>query len=295
MMNVSNTKSNWITFIGIPNAGKSTLLNKLTGTKISIVSPKVQTTRTMLKGIKVIDDTQLVFTDTPGIFQKAKTKLEKYMLNCAWGSLQEANQVCLLVDCTKYEDHDNQYLLNRLSEQKFKVILVLNKIDLIEKRLLLPLTQKLNQNYDIFEKIFMISALEDDGIKDLEEYFIQNSKPGPWFFDKEDITDAPMRFLVAESIREKIFFHTSQELPYNIAVETESWEETDKLASISIVIKVVRLGHKKIIIGKGGQLIKKIGTQARKDMEELLGKKVFLTLFVKVTDWDKNIQEAVSF
>ncbi len=295
MTQETNARTNWITFIGSPNAGKSTLLNKLIGTKISIVSPKVQTTRTVLKGIKAIENTQLVFTDTPGIFQKAKSKLEKYMLHSAWGSVQEANQVCLLIDCTRYDNSDNQYLLSQLTEQEFKVVLVLNKIDLIEKKFLLPLTQKLSQSHDIFQKIFMISALQDDGVKDLEEYFIQNAKPSPWLFNKDDITNAPIRFLAAEAIREKIFFHTNQELPYNIAVETESWEETAKLTSINITIKVMKLSHKKIIIGKGGQLIKKIATQARKDIEALLCKKVFLTLFVKVTDWDKNIQESVSF
>jgi GTP-binding protein Era len=295
MNQVINTKSNWITFIGAPNAGKSTLLNKLIGTKISIVTPKVQTTRTMLKGIKVIDNTQLVFTDTPGIFQKAKTKLEKYMLSCAWSSLQEANQICLLVDCTKYDELNTQYLIEQLISQNVKVILIINKIDLIKKPLLLPVVEKLSKNQNIFEKIFMISALEDDGVKDLEEYFLQTAKPSPWFFNGEDITDAPMRFLVAEMVREKVFLFTNQELPYNIAIETETWDESDKLVSIRVSIKVIRLGHKKIIIGHAGQLIKKIGTKARQDIEALIGKKVFLSLFVKVTDWDKNIHESVSF
>ena len=291
----ANTRSNWITFIGAPNAGKSTLLNKIIGTKISIVSPKVQTTRTMLKGIKVIDDTQLVFTDTPGIFQKSKTQLEKYMLNCAWGSLQEANQVCLLIDCTKYDEANTAYLLDQLVEQNIRVVLIINKIDLIKKHLLLPLTEKLTQNRNIFEKIFMISALHSDGLKDLEDYFIKSAKESPWFFNAEDITNAPLRFLAAEMIREKVFLYVDQELPYHIAIETEEWKETDRLASITVVIKVVKLSHKKIIIGKGGQLIKQIGIKARHDIEALLGKKVFLTLFVKVTDWDKNIHEAVSF
>ena len=291
----TNTKSNWITFIGAPNAGKSTLLNRIIGTKISIVSPKVQTTRTLLKGIKVIGDTQLVFSDTPGIFQKSKTQLEKYMLNCAWGSLQESNQVCLLIDCTKYDEANTEYLLDQLVTQNIKVILLITKIDLIKKHLLLPLVEKLIQGRDIFEKIFMISALHNDGLKDLQDYFVERAKESPWFFNAEDITNAPLRFLAAEMIREKVFLYTDQELPYNIAIETEEWKETERLASITVVIKVVKLSHKKIIIGKGGQLIKQIGIKARQDIESLLVKKVFLTLFVKVTDWDKNIHEAVSF
>lgn len=290
-----NTKSNWITFIGAPNAGKSTLLNRIIGTKISIVSPKVQTTRTLLKGIKVVGNTQLVFADTPGIFKKSKNQLEEYMLNCAWGSLQEANQVCLLVDCTKYDESNTEYLINQLVAQNIKIILLITKIDLIKKHLLLPIIEKLTENRDIFEKIFMISALHNDGLKDLEDYFIRNAKESPWFFNAEDITNAPLRFLAAEMIREKIFLYADQELPYNIAIETEAWKETNSLASITVVIKVVKLSHKKIIIGKAGQLIKQIGIKARQDIELLLGKKVFLKLFVKITDWDKNIHEAVSF
>lgn len=288
------SKSNWITFIGIPNSGKSTLLNKLIGTKISIVSPKVQTTRTALKGIKMIDNTQLVFIDTPGIFQKAKNNLEKHMLQCAWDSLFESNHICVIMDCTRFEDRENQYLLSQLAERKIKVALILNKVDLIQKDLLLPITQKLTEKYS-FEKIFMISALKEDGLADLENYFVEHAKSSPWYFDPEDITNAPMRFLIAETVREKIFFHTNQELPYNIAVETESYEETDRLVKINVMIKVVRMTHKKIIIGQGGSLLKQIGTKARLDMEKLIGKKVFLTLFVKVTDWSNDLRNMVGF
>lgn len=288
------TKSNWITFIGVPNSGKSTLLNKLIGTKISIVSPKVQTTRSLLKGIKVIDDTQLVFTDTPGIFQTAKSNLEKHMLNSAWGSLQDANTICLIMDCTKANNEENQSLLKNLQENKVKFSLILNKIDLIQKDMLLPLIAQLSKEYE-FENIFIISALKADGLHDLEKHFVKTAIDSPWHYNADDITDAPLRYLVAELIREKIFFNADQELPYNMAVEIDKWEDTGKLAKISATIKVVRQAHKKMIIGSGGLMLKKIGTQARHDIESLLAKKVFLTMFVKVTDWHNNIREMVDY
>lgn len=291
---MTTQKTNWISFIGIPNSGKSTLLNQLIGSKISIVSPKVQTTRTMLKGIKMVDDVQLVFTDTPGIFSKVKSKLEKYMVKTAWAALQDGNITCVIIDCIKALSSENLELLNNLAKQKISPILILNKIDLIKKHELLPIIAQLKDMIE-FEQLFMISALKNDGIDTLEKYFISTAIQGPWQFDPEHITDAPLRFLAAEAIREKVFLYTDQELPYNIAVIVEKWEETEKLTRIMATIKVVRLSHKKIIIGSGGSLLKKIGTKARIDIENLLGKKVFLELFVKITSWDHDLQEMIDF
>lgn len=291
---MTNQKTNWISLIGVPNSGKSTLLNKLVGCKLAIVSPKVQTTRTMLKGIKMADDTQLVFIDTPGIFQKAKTKLEKHMLDAAWNSLGEVEKICLVMDCTKTDLEDNQALLNKLKMNNVKCSLLLNKIDLINKQELLPIVARLTKDFS-FENVFMISAYKGDGLSELEEFFVKTAKSSPWHYDPENITDAPLRYLAAEIVREKIFLNTDQEIPYSTSVIVDKWEETEHLVRIDVTINVIRESHKKMIIGQKGLMVKKIGTDARIDIERMLEKKVFLSIFVKVTNWHNDMEEMIDY
>ena len=277
-------KTNWIAFIGLPNVGKSTLVNQLVGEKVSIVTPKAQTTRHSLKGIKVEGDTQLIFIDTPGIFE-ARTAPEKLMVQLAWKKIGEADEICLMVDSKKSLDKRTRQLLKQLATKKLICNLVINKIDKISKPELLHIATELNKLCQ-FKNTFMISALKNNGVDGLFKYFMQSAKESPWFFSQDEITNAPLYFMVAEIIREKIFFNTHQELPYNTYVETTHWEEKENITVIHASLIVKNASHKKIIIGKNGALLKKLGTQSRKEIEKLLGKKIFLNLHVKVSQFD---------
>lgn len=279
-----NRKCGFVGIIGAPNAGKSTLVNRLVGAKVSIVSPKVQTTRTRVMGIVNQGDTQLVFVDTPGIFAPKK-RLEKAMVSAAWAGAKDAEQVLLVADCRGGKvNTECRAIIERLKQTGRKTILVMNKIDMVEKEKLLALAAEMNAE-GIFTDIYMISALTGDGVKRLIEDLAQKMPPGPWMFGDDQISDMPLRLLAAEITREKIFLQLGDELPYSSTVETESWEEFDNgSVKISQTLYVMRDTQKAIMLGKGGTRIRAIGEAARKELEEILERRVHLSLFVKVRE-----------
>ncbi len=277
------TRSGFIALIGAPNAGKSTLVNQLVGSKVSIVTHKVQTTRALVRGIVIHEQTQMVLVDTPGIF-KPKRRLDRAMVTTAWGGAKDADLVLVLIDVEQGIDEEAEAILGSLHEKKRKVILVLNKVDRIEAPKLLELAQKANEKVN-FDKTFMISALKGYGCKDLLKYLADNLPEGPWYYPEDQISDMPMRMLAAEITREKLYLRLHNELPYSSHIETESWEEKpDGSVRIQQVIYVERDSQKKIVLGHEGQAIKSIGQAARKELMEILEQKVHLFLFVKVRD-----------
>ena len=280
---MADTKCGFVSLIGAPNAGKSTLINALVGSKVSIVTHKAQTTRSRVIGIRVEGKTQIVFVDTPGIFAPKK-RLERAMVSAAWGGAEESDVAVLLVDAARAEViKETAEIVEKLKKRRGKTFLALNKIDLIPKERLLALATHFGGT-GVFAEIFMISALKGDGLERLLAKIVENLPKGPWLYPEDQITDMPMRLLAAEITREKIFLQLQEELPYSCAVETESWEETDKGAKVSQIIYVTREGHKPIVLGKGGKRIKALGTAARKELEEILEKRVHLSLFVKVRE-----------
>lgn len=277
------TRSGFIALIGAPNAGKSTLVNQLVGSKVSIVTHKVQTTRALVRGIVIHDQTQMVLVDTPGIF-KPKRRLDRAMVTTAWGGAKDADLILVLIDVEQGIDDEAEILLDSLRDKKRKVILVLNKVDRIEAPMLLELAKRANEKVK-FDQTFMISALKGYGCKDLLKYLAENLPEGPWYYPEDQISDMPMRMLAAEITREKLYLRLHNELPYSSTVETESWEEKkDGSVRIQQVIYVERDSQKKIVLGHEGQAIKSIGQAARKELMEILEQKVHLFLFVKVRD-----------
>lgn len=277
------TRSGFVALIGAPNAGKSTLVNQLVGSKVSIVTHKVQTTRALVRGIVIHDRTQIVLVDTPGIF-KPKRRLDRAMVTTAWGGAKDADLILVLIDAELGINEEAEAILDSLHEKKRKVILVLNKVDRIEPPKLLELAQKANEKVK-FDKTFMISALKGYGCKDLLNYLAENLPEGPWYYPEDQISDMPMRMLAAEITREKLYLRLHNELPYSSTIETESWEEKpDGSVRISQVIYVERDSQKKIVLGYKGEAIKSIGQAARKELMEILEQKVHLFLFVKVRD-----------
>ena len=283
-------KCGFVSVIGLPNAGKSTLINRLVGTKVSIVSRRVQTTRTRVLGIMCEGDSQVVLIDTPGVFQPHKT-LEKAMVGAAWDSVEGADKIIHLVDAA-YKDpaRENADILKKLSNQK-NVILVLNKVDKAKKPELLALAQALNDEFD-YEATFMISSLKGSGVNDLREALAGGMPAGEWAFPEDQASDMPMRFFAAEITREKIFERLHQELPHATLVETESWEEFDNGdVKISQVVYVQRDSQKAIVLGKRGSQIKEIGQAARRELSNILERPVHLKLFVKVQEnWPESAQ-----
>ena len=281
----SKTHCGLVALVGAPNAGKSTLLNAMVGAKVSIVTPKVQTTRTRVTGIAIEGATQLVFVDTPGIFTKTKRRLERAMVASAWAGAADADQVVVVVDGTKKGLGDDlRSILSGLKEAKRPAILALNKVDLIKRPELLPRVAQLNQEFD-FAKTFMISAETGDGVADLKAHLAGLMPEGPWLFAEDDLSDLPERLLAAEVTREQLFLKLHDELPYDLMVETESWKDfKDGSVKIQQVIYVRRDSQKAIVLGKGGATVKAINLAARKVLEEQLGRKVHLFLFVKVRD-----------
>lgn len=283
MIPTPTQKCAFVALLGSPNAGKSTLLNQLVGSKISIVTPKVQTTRTTINGICMAGDTQLVFIDTPGIFLP-KRALEKAMVKAAWEGSASADIATLLIDSKRGLDAGTKLILEAISQKKLKAIAIINKIDLVERSTLLELAKTLDE-YGIFERIFMISALKGDGVEDLTRYLAEQAPVGPWMYPEDDITNLPWRFLAAEITREQLFLRLDQELPYSLTVDTEHWEEMENgQVKIHQVIYVMKESQKMIIIGKGGSMIKAVGTAAKQQLKRQLGKKVHLYLFVKVKE-----------
>lgn len=281
-------KCAFITLLGAPNVGKSSLVNTLVGTKISITTPKVQTTRIAVKGICVVAETQLVFVDTPGIF-KPKRPLEKNIVKAAYNQLREADTIALVIDAKKGLCKDSLHIINQLNESKKMAILIINKIDLVKKHALLGLLDHLKA-YSVFSDFFVVSAKTMDGIDDLKKFFCMVAPVSEWFFPEDSVTDKSWEFYAAETTREYLFMQLDQELPYTIAVKTEAWEENAKSVTIRQVIYTFKASQKAIILGKGGQLIKRISMLSRKSLERSLGKKVHLYLFVKVREnWIEQI------
>lgn len=280
---VAETKCGFVALIGAPNAGKSTLINRLVGAKISIVSRKVQTTRNLVRGIATDKNAQIIFVDTPGIFAP-KRRLDRAMVTTAWGGAGDADVVALLVDARKGLDEEVEAILSHLTLVKGRKVLVLNKIDTVPAENLLALTALLNQKL-AFSDTFMISALKGHGVEKLKQHLGGLMKPGPWLYPEDQISTAPLRSLAAEITREKIFERLHNELPYQSTVETEMWkDQRDGSARIEQTIYVMREGHKKIVIGEGGRTIKAIGSAARKDIIEAAEQNVHLFLFVKVRE-----------
>ncbi len=272
-----------IALVGAPNAGKSTLLNLLVGSKVSIVTPKVQTTRSRVLGIALRGDAQLIFVDTPGIFAP-KRRLDRAMVAAAWASAEDADIVVVLVDAARGFDDDTRAILERLKATERRLVLALNKIDLVRREILLPLADVLGKACAV-ERIFMISSTAGDGTEDLINFLGANAPEGPWLYPEDQLTDLPQRLLASEITREQIFVQLHQELPYATTVETESWEERDDgSVKIAQTIHVQRDGQKAIVLGKGGSQIKSIGAAARAELERLFGRRVHLFLFVRVSE-----------
>jgi GTPase len=283
MNNPSDTRCGFLALIGAPNVGKSTLVNRMVGAKVSIVSPKVQTTRTRVLGITIQGQSQIIFIDTPGIFAP-KRRLDRAMVASAWGGASDADGILLLVDAKRGIDVDTQSIMDGLKKQNRRVMLGINKVDLVKKPVLLDLAAKLSDT-ELFSEIFMISAETGDGVDDLLADLAANVSQGPWMFPEDQISDMPARLLAAEITREKIYLNLHQELPYAVTVETEKWEQGDDgSAKVNQIIYVQRPGQKAIVLGKGGAKIKRIGELARKELEEMLGHRVHLFLFVKVRE-----------
>jgi GTP-binding protein Era len=277
------TRCGFVALIGAPNAGKSTLLNALVGSKVSIVSRKVQTTRALIRGIAVSGVSQLIFVDTPGIFAPRR-RLDRAMVTSAWSGAHEADLVGVLIDARKGLDDEAEALLARLADVKPTKILILNKIDLVPRDTLLLLTKLANEKAK-FDSTFMISALTGDGVVDLKKWLAERMPASPWLYPPDQMSDAPLRQLAAEITREKLFERLHQELPYHSTVETEVWKELrGGKIRIEQTIYVERESQRKIVIGKGGQTLKSIGEASRREIAEIVEVKVDLFLFVKVRE-----------
>ena len=273
-----------VAVVGAPNAGKSTLVNHLVGAKISIVTHKVQTTRTRIRGIAAHDDSQIIFVDTPGIFT-AKRRLERAMVQAAWAGVEDADVVLVIHDAGRREiPEETRQVIAGLANARCEVALVLNKVDLIKREKLLKLAAELS-DLGKFSKVFMVSALNGDGMQDLIGYLANRMPVGTWLFPEDQLSDLSLRMLAAEITREKLFLNLHQELPYALTVETETWEEfKDGSARIEQTVYVGREQHKGICLGKGGKTIRLVRQAAQKDMEEAFGQPVHLFLFVKVRE-----------
>ena len=277
------TRAGFVALIGAPNAGKSTLLNQLVGSKVSIVTHKVQTTRALVRGIAMHGRAQIIFVDTPGIFAP-KRRLDRAMVTTAWGSAADADLVALLIDARKGMSEEVEAILDRLAGVRQTKVLILNKVDVADRESLLALTGEANARV-AFDRTFMISALTGDGTDDLMDCFAAAMPESPWLYPEDQISDLPMRWLAAEMTREKLMLRLHQELPYSSTVETERWTETkDGGVRIEQVIYVARDSQRKIVLGKGGSAIKAISMAARKDLSEMMERPVHLFLFVKVRE-----------
>jgi len=281
--NEDESRCAFVALIGAPNAGKSTLTNQLVGSKVSIVTPKVQTTRALIRGIAVEGAAQLIFVDTPGIFQPRR-RLDRAMVTTAWSGAHDADLVGLLVDAKRGIDDEVEAILGKLPEVRQPKVLILNKVDLTPKPALLTLAQTLNGRAD-FAATFMVSALSGSGVDDVRHWFAQHAPKGPWHYPPDQLSDAPLRHLAAEITREKLYLRLHEELPYQSTVETDQWQERpDGSVRIEQTIFVERESQRKIVLGKGGQTIKGIGAESRKELSAIIEKPVHLFLFVKVRE-----------
>jgi GTPase len=282
------TRCGFVALIGAPNVGKSTLVNALVGSKVTIVSRKVQTTRALIRGIVVENNAQIILVDTPGIFAP-KRRLDRAMVSTAWSGAHDADLVCVLLDAREGLDEEADAIFARLVDVAHPKILVLNKVDLVPREKLLALAKAANDRL-AFVQTFMISARSGDGVDDLRRTLASMVPPGPFHYPEDQMSDAPIRHLAAEITREKIFQKLHQELPYSSTVETESWtERKDKSVRIEQTIFVERESQRKIVLGKAGATIKSIGADARKEIAELIEQPVHLFLFVKVREnWGED-------
>ncbi len=277
------TRCGYVALIGAPNAGKSTLLNRLVGQKLAIVTPKVQTTRSRLLGIATDETTQLIFVDTPGIFEPRR-RLDRAMVAAAWAGASDADETVLLVDAEHGADADAKRIVERLKTSGRRAILALNKIDLVRRDTLLGLADALTKLGE-FERVFMISGLNGDGVDDLRRHLVSVMPTGPFLFPSDQLSDAQERWLAAEITREQVFLQLHDELPYSATVETESWQERpDGSVRVEQVIYVRRASQRAIVLGEGGKRIKTIGARARAELGAMLDRNVHLFLFVKVRD-----------
>ena len=277
----------FVAILGASNAGKSTLMNKIMGDKVSIVTPKVQTTRSRIRGIFVEGNTQLVLVDTPGIFKPSR-RLDRAMVASAWAEADDADKRLVLLDATKGIDANSEKIIQTLTQNKQKAILAVNKIDLVKPEKLMPLAEKLGK-MEVWQEIFYVSAKTGKNVKELVQYLIKTTPKAPWLFPESDMTDMPDRLFAAEVTREKLFMNLQDELPYHLAVETTSFKESANSIRIEQDIIVERVAHRMIILGRGGSMIKKIGELSRKELTRQLGKKVNLFLFVKVKEnWGED-------
>ena len=278
-----NRRCGFIALIGAPNAGKSTLTNALTGSKVAIVTPKVQTTRALVRGIALVGNAQLILVDTPGIFAP-KRRLDRAMVTTAWGGAHDADVVAVLIDASAGLDAEANAILGKVGELKQPKALVLNKVDIAEKLRLLALTQDANARA-AFAATFMVSALTGNGVADLRDWLAAHVPAGPWHYPEDEVSDAPVRHLAAEITREKLYLKLHQELPYQSTVETETWtERKDGSVRIEQTIYVERESQRKIVLGKDGRTIRSIGAASRRELAEILEKPVHLFLFVKVRE-----------
>ena len=288
-MSDDKTRCGFVALIGAPNAGKSTLLNRLIGAKVSIVSPKVQTTRRRVLGVAMRGDAQAVFVDTPGIFAP-KRRLDRAMVAAAWSGAGDADRIVLLVDATKKRiDADTRAIIEGLKKHKRGAICAINKIDAVKRETLLNLAAELNAAFP-FEQTFMVSAETGDGVEELMNEVVAQRPEGPHHFPDDQLTDLPVRLLAAEVTREHLFCQLHEEVPYALTVETESWEEfKDGSAKVSQVVYVARDNQKAIVLGKGGSRIKQVREAAQAELVEMLERKVHLFLFVKVREnWQED-------
>jgi GTPase len=278
------TRAGFVALIGEPNAGKSTLLNRMVGAKVSIVTHKVQTTRTRIRGIAMADQTQIVFVDTPGLF-RPRRRLDRAMVKAAWGGASDADVIVLLIEAQRGLTEGVQAIIDRLRDempQGQPVALAINKIDRVKAEVLLALSAKLNEAY-AFAETFMISADKGYGIEKLRNWLAETLPEGPWFYPEDQIADLPLRMIAAEMTREKLTLRLHEELPYQLTVETEKWEDKpDGSARIDQVVYVARDGHKGIVLGNGGETIKAVGQAARAEISAFLERTVHLFLTVKV-------------
>jgi GTP-binding protein Era len=284
----TRTRCGFVALIGAPNVGKSTLVNALVGSKVTIVSRKVQTTRALIRGIVIESNAQIILVDTPGIFLP-KRRLDRAMVSTAWSGAHDADLVCVLLDAKSGIDEEADAILAKLATVQHDKILVLNKIDLVAREKLLALAKAANERLN-FTTTFMVSALSGDGVGDLRHTLAEMVPPGPFHYPEDQMSDVPMRHLAAEITREKIFRQLHQELPYQSTVETDSWtERKDKSIRIEQTIFVERESQRKIVLGKGGATIKTIGAESRKELADIVGQPVHLFLFVKVREnWGED-------
>jgi GTP-binding protein Era len=279
----ADTRCGFVALIGAPNVGKSTLVNALVGSKVTIVSRKVQTTRALIRGIVIEGTSQIILVDTPGIFSP-KRRLDRAMVTTAWSGAHDADLVCVLLDAKKGLDDEAEAILAKAATVAHQKILVVNKVDLIPREKLLALVAAANEKLS-FARTYLISALSGDGVDDLRRGLAEMVPPGPFHYPEDQMSDAPMRHLAAEITREKIYSHLHQELPYQSTVETDSWtERKDGSIRIEQTVFVERDSQRKIVLGKGGATIKSIGAQSRKEIAEITGVPVHLFLFVKVRE-----------